>query len=234
MAETIDDGYNRFAELKLEHDMIRIEYRPALRRERLTLFNRMVSFGDRQFSYELLLKEIHNRIISTPFNVERCSDTESKLFPAAVKCVLGQKPYFDEESDARNLREGLWLLLHYPKLANLSCEFCQKWNMDPITGEIFKRGQRHLPRFPEDTLLCNTHAGCPKGNPANPKGLSAKNRQALRHYLECKAVGQFPDDAIVRRNAKIISDEFRKFEREQRLKEQRERELERLRRATRI
>ena len=34
--------------------------------------------------------------------------------------------------------------------------------------------------------------------------LSAWNWQAYEHYCECKAVGQFPDDAIVRRNAGLI------------------------------
>ena len=28
--------------------------------------------------------------------------------------------------------------------------------------------------------------------------------QAYIHYLECKAVGNFPDDPIVRRNARLI------------------------------
>ena len=29
---------------------------------------------------------------------------------------------------------------------------------------------------------------------------------AYQHYKECKAVGQFPDDAVVRTNAGIISE----------------------------
>jgi hypothetical protein len=40
--------------------------------------------------------------------------------------------------------------------------------------------------------------------PATAVELSAKNWRAYQHYLECAAVGQFPDDAIVRRNAAII------------------------------
>lgn len=43
--------------------------------------------------------------------------------------------------------------------------------------------------------------------------MSERNRKAFRHYLECKAVGQFPDDAIVRRNAAVIrwiEDEFQR------------------------
>ena len=34
--------------------------------------------------------------------------------------------------------------------------------------------------------------------------LSARNWQAYQHYMEHKAVGRFPDDAIVRHNAGLI------------------------------
>lgn len=34
--------------------------------------------------------------------------------------------------------------------------------------------------------------------------LSQRNERVYRHYLECKAVGSFPDDPIVRRHAGII------------------------------
>ena len=51
---------------------------------------------------------------------------------------------------------------------------------------------------------------CPKVAPGDPptpasaQDLSEKNRLAYLHHLECKAVGQFPADAIVRRNAALI------------------------------
>lgn len=35
--------------------------------------------------------------------------------------------------------------------------------------------------------------------------LSPANWRAYMHYLECKAVGQFPDDPIVRRNAALFA-----------------------------
>jgi hypothetical protein len=34
--------------------------------------------------------------------------------------------------------------------------------------------------------------------------MSDKNFAAWRHYRQCRAVGIFPDDPIVRRNAEII------------------------------
>ncbi len=46
--------------------------------------------------------------------------------------------------------------------------------------------------------------GCAKGTPENQKSLSPKNQRAYQHYLECKAVGQFPDNPLVRKHAGII------------------------------
>lgn len=34
--------------------------------------------------------------------------------------------------------------------------------------------------------------------------LSEQNWQAYTHYLECRAVGEFPNDPIVRRHARLI------------------------------
>lgn len=53
---------------------------------------------------------------------------------------------------------------------------------------------------------------CPKippkarPSPENGEELTPENWAAYRHYLECKAIGVFPADAIVRRNAGIIRD----------------------------
>lgn len=52
---------------------------------------------------------------------------------------------------------------------------------------------------------CRTREnGCPKGTPEEPKSLSDRNWKAWMHYLECRAVGHFPNDAIVRKNAATI------------------------------
>lgn len=42
------------------------------------------------------------------------------------------------------------------------------------------------------------------GSPDNRRALSPRNVQCYEHYMECAAVGQFPDDAVVRRNAGLI------------------------------
>ncbi len=46
--------------------------------------------------------------------------------------------------------------------------------------------------------------GCPKGTPENSRELSPTNAAAWRFDHECHAIGEFPDDPLVRRNAAII------------------------------
>ena len=48
--------------------------------------------------------------------------------------------------------------------------------------------------------------------------LSPRNRRVIRHYRECRAVGKFPDDPLVRKNAAIL------FELEQQQQNRRESE----------
>jgi hypothetical protein len=61
---------------------------------------------------------------------------------------------------------------------------------------------------------------CHKGTPETSKALTARNLRAWRHYRECRAVGAFPDDPIVRRNAEIILAVQEGFEREERHEQQ--------------
>lgn len=46
--------------------------------------------------------------------------------------------------------------------------------------------------------------GCPKGTPENQRTLWPENELCYEHYRECRAVGRFPNDSVVRRNAAII------------------------------
>lgn len=209
----IDDGYNRFAELKFNEEIVRIEYRPATRHERWVVLNRILVINDEDFARETLIGEIQRRILAPEWAKDLASD-EERVFSAAVKCIMGQQPRIDEDADVRNLREGVRFQLRHPALAGLSCATCQKWLLDPITGEFHGPKGKRILRQPEDVLLCQTHDGCPKGTPNDPKGLSAKNAQALRHYLECQAIGQFPDDAIVKRNARIIAQVYEEHRKE--------------------
>lgn len=66
-----------------------------------------------------------------------------------------------------------------------------------VRGEPLRRPKGTTPP-------CRGGKGCPKGTPENSNALSPKNEEAYQHYLECRAVGQFPDDMIVKKNAKRI------------------------------
>jgi len=102
------------------------------------------------------------------------------------------------------------LVLLYPQFCNRDCQHCLEWayvDNNPASefyGRIEEHQGKPQKRHPKHLPLCKTPEGCPKGTPEKPNTLSAKNMQAYIHYLECKAVGNFPDDPIVRRNARLI------------------------------
>lgn len=91
--------------------------------------------------------------------------------------------------------------------AFIDCNDCRKYLYD------LKTGKRDTYKG-KDVLLSVIHSkphceipngpGCPKGHWSNPKTLNRRNMMALIHYQECKAVGQFPADSVVRHNARII------------------------------
>ncbi len=112
------------------------------------------------------------------------------------------------------------LLMMHPGIANLDCDYCLKNMVDEKTGipELNRRGLpalRILNMGSEFLAPCRDFRlnakgrrirSCPKGTPENPRTLSPENELCYEHYRECKAIGQFPDDAVIRRNAAIISD----------------------------
>jgi hypothetical protein len=106
---------------------------------------------------------------------------------------------------------GVRLILAAPHVAFRDCMRCQQYVYDESTGQPFQhpsRSGRLVPRPPGAPPPCRIAGlGCPKGTPENPIGLNAINREAYRHYRECRATGNFPDDPIVRRNAAIIREQ---------------------------
>jgi len=98
------------------------------------------------------------------------------------------------------------LILQHPELACRSCDDCRRWQYNHETGEVTddkRRGGKMKRQGPTPCEL-DPKDGCAKGHWRSPGQLSQRNQQAYQHYLECKAVSIFPDDAIVRRNAGII------------------------------
>lgn len=99
----------------------------------------------------------------------------------------------------------------HPEVAQRSCQDCARWEYRS-DGTLLTRGLNREPvaRLPGSPTPCGR---CPKippdapaRTPAYAQELSERNLWAWQHYLRCKAVGQFPDDAIVRRNAAIIAE----------------------------
>jgi hypothetical protein len=73
-------------------------------------------------------------------------------------------------------------------------------------GPLLRLGKM-IPRAKGARTPCSYCPKIPQGRPLEPASaveLSPHNAQAYQHYLECRAVGQFPDDPIVRRNAVVI------------------------------
>lgn len=112
---------------------------------------------------------------------------------------------------------GVRLLLEHPEVATRDCEHCQAFHYDEKTGALKTlTGTDHpIPRDPECPPPCMTTVGCPKGSPDAGLELSLKNWRALEHFKQCRAVGRFPEDSIVERNAAIIDDCERAADRSQ-------------------
>ena len=104
------------------------------------------------------------------------------------------------------------LILLHPEAAARSCDDCERWMhddapgrmglpvLDNATGKPYPRRPgtstpcRWCPKIPSDAAKVRT----------NSIELDERNVRAVIHYRECRAVGAFPDDWIVRRNAAAI------------------------------
>lgn len=104
------------------------------------------------------------------------------------------------------------MLLLNPEVAQRSCEDCQTYlYMDRGSGQFGERvmrGGKPVLRAKNTKPPCHW---CPKiapndePIPANAHEMTEKSQLAYQHYLECKAVGQFPADTICRRNAALCA-----------------------------
>lgn len=85
-------------------------------------------------------------------------------------------------------------------MAARPCDECKTYLYD-AAGEPVLRGGKPVRRPPGSPLPC---ANCPKippGTPPLPENaveLTEEHRETVRFYRECRAVGQFPADPIVR------------------------------------
>ena len=111
------------------------------------------------------------------------------------------------------------LELCHPEVAALPCSVCRgfiilekTWELDRTSdGQPIRRPSIGINKDPP----CKQPRGqCPKGSYDAKRSLDPQNEQAYRHYLECKAVGRFPPDAIVRENAGVIREVEERVERD--------------------
>ncbi|MCH9775894.1 MAG: hypothetical protein K0U90_05610 [Planctomycetes bacterium] len=95
------------------------------------------------------------------------------------------------------------MALFHSEVAFRDCQHCQKYLYDEEAGKV----REHNEQLTELILPPPCRSGkCAKGTPDNPKTLSLKNQQTYQHWKECKAVGQFPNDDIVRKHAAVIQE----------------------------
>lgn len=107
------------------------------------------------------------------------------------------------------------LVILHPEVAYRDCTDCEAFVYDEKTGKKLERQGKPVPRPRGTKAPCRLREnGCAKGTPENSRTLTEANWQAYQHYSECRAVGQFPDDPIVRRNAAIIREAADSAERE--------------------
>lgn len=89
-------------------------------------------------------------------------------------------------------------------------------------GDVRRLGNGEpVKRIKGQPTPCRTCPKIPAGEPKCPAfavELTTRTIEAILHYRECKAVGQFPNDQIVRQNAAVIAqiDEDVKEERQRR------------------
>ena len=97
----------------------------------------------------------------------------------------------------------------HPDIWARDCRHCLVYLYDEETGKPFIGPDGLAQRRPPGSVAPCGHKNL-KGEPNCPKGepfageLYQCNVSAFIHYKECKAVGSFPDDPIVRQNAVTI------------------------------
>lgn len=104
------------------------------------------------------------------------------------------------------------LVLLHPTVAQRSCRDCQTYlYLDRGPGDFapepMERGGKLVRRPPKTRPPCHWCPKIPPGAepvPANAIEYTPAVAAAYQHYLECKATGQFPADAIARQNAALI------------------------------
>lgn len=105
------------------------------------------------------------------------------------------------------------LRILHPAFADRSCDECEKYLYDEKGYLVTRRGNGNIPLpqvrpagVPTPCAVCpKIPAGEPTKDRSKAIELTPDNALAFSHYRECKAVGRFPDDPLVSRDAAIIA-----------------------------
>jgi len=113
-------------------------------------------------------------------------------------------------------------MLFHPGVAKVACCDCKRWIYEPETGKrkTYKAGadRRELPYVRPPNVPTPCHE-CPKGSPEREHEfrLSARNWRTLQAFLEARSCGVpagWLRDPLFRRNASILGELFRRFDRQ--------------------
>ncbi|SFH96459.1 hypothetical protein [Planctomicrobium piriforme] len=193
-AQWIGDGYDERGEI----GEFSFEYRPLPKPSRVALARRLKPLS-REKRDVIVRQTLHQCILHTCPIDSMQREIQMQAFALVTGATMSER----EQSDEWNLRAGVRLLVLYPQFSLFSCETCRTLWLDPTTGQIATYDGKRLPR--EGKTLCeNPTQTCPVGHYSRQRRLSERNQQAVRHYLECAAVGKFPDDPLVRHHARLI------------------------------
>jgi hypothetical protein len=103
------------------------------------------------------------------------------------------------------------VIFQAPRFASFSCDDCERWlHTDGVFSERGRYPLRVRVERPKG-MLTPCRAPCPKIPFDAPEKtrryaveLSERGWRVWTHYRECAAVGQFPDDPLVRRHASLL------------------------------
>lgn len=229
MGVFIEDGYTRRFVLKTSVQSVNGFYRPPTSAERKWIRYRMRCLS-KQSAVDCVSRWMSARIVEwdytgfglfTPdtFSMLQFAKKDEEAFEELFLIVSGCKPdgsgnawVKDEPRLMKNLFEGVLLELSHPNLAKRDCKMCKQFWYNEQTGlPILKSDGTRLLR--SGVTLCETEEGCKKGTPEDQKSLSKENRWAYEYHNLCRAVGHWPNDMIVKRNAAIINKAIQRHER---------------------
>ena len=212
----INDGYTRKTTITDRHGVKRaVLYRPSPKNERVQYRwlvsglcdNVAESVSDDWLAKHLVAWDWSTSCGSGEVRHLRMTDfgsfaSVSNAIQGLVADDSGEKWSDVEQSLADNLREGLRLEIENPRLARRDCGDCKKYWYAESGLVILNSDKSKMLR--DGPTACETKAGCPKGTPENQRTLMRCNLWARLHFDGCVATGNFPDDAIVTKNARII------------------------------